>query len=332
MLATEKSADSTMSSGGEFGLIERHFLALADSLTADGVRLGIGDDCALLEPPAGFELAISTDTLVAGRHFPPETDPEAIGHKALAVNLSDLAAMGAEPLWVTLALSLPKIDDDWLSAFCRGFGALAAEHGIALVGGDTTASPLLSISLTVVGKCARGQALRRSGARVGDRIYVSGELGGAALGLRQFASAQADPSCRQRLERPEPRLALGRALRGVASACIDISDGLAADLGHICAASGVGAALDLAALPMPAALCGESDAEALALHGGDDYELCFCVPAEREMMLSLALGPGLPNCTRIGQIVAEPGLSGLGADGVRRALESRGFDHFAGQV
>jgi len=319
------------SPGGEFALIARHFLDLVPGGAESGVLLGIGDDCALLDPSPGHSLAMSSDSLIAGRHFPADSDAEGVGHKALAVNLSDLAAMAAQPRWVSLSLTLPEIDEDWLAGFCRGFAALAARSGVALVGGDTTRGPALVIAVTLLGECRSGQALRRSGARPGDAVYVSGTPGDAALALRLLQRGEAPPEAlRRRLERPEPRLELARALRGVASACIDVSDGLAADLGHICAASGVGARIDAEALPLSAAVAACGDGRQLALHGGDDYELCFCVPAEREMMLGLALAEDAPQCTRIGSICAEPGLWLLDGEGVAAPLAAAGFDHFAG--
>jgi len=330
-LAARPGGESGGAGGGEFALIARHFRDLAPGGGESGVLLGIGDDCALLDPSPGHSLAMSSDSLVAGRHFAIDSDAEGVGHKALAVNLSDLAAMGARPRWVSLSLTLPEIDEAWLAGFCRGFAALAARCGVALVGGDTTRGATLVIAVTVLGECRRGQALRRAGASPGDAIYVSGTAGDAALALRLLQSGEAPPEALlQRLERPEPRLELGRALRGVASACIDTSDGLAADLGHICAASGVGARIDARTLPLSAAVAAHSDGQRLALHGGDDYELCFCVPAEREMMLGLTLAAEVPPCTRIGSICAEPGLWLADGQGAATPLAAAGFDHFSG--
>lgn len=317
--------------GGEFDLISRYFRELAPPEPGGPVALGIGDDCALLNCPPGRQLAVSTDTLIAGRHFPENTDPESVGHKALAVNLSDLAAMGAEPSWATLALSLPEGDEAWLAGFARGFGALAREHGLALIGGDTTRGPVLSITVTIAGTVKSGQALCRDGAKPGDGVYVSGELGAAARGLNRWLTGElalGDPAL-LRLDRPQPRVSLGRALRGVASAAIDISDGLAADLAHICVASAVGAELDTDKLPLAPEVRKADDALALALSGGDDYELCFTVPADREMMLSLALGGDLPACTRIGTVTEGEGLVLLDAEGVRLSLPAAGFNHFS---
>ena len=228
---------------GEFELIARHF-----KRPVRRAALGVGDDCALLSPRPGMQLAVSSDMLVEGRHFFPDVDPEALGHKALAVNLSDLAACGAEPLAFTLALALPHADDAWLAAFAKGLFALADAHGCELVGGDTTRGPL-NICITVFGEVPTGQALLRSGAKVGDDIYVSGHLGDARLALEALQGHIALPpealaAARLRLEQPTPRVALGQALRGVASSALDVSDGLLGDLGHILRASGTGACID----------------------------------------------------------------------------------------
>ncbi|MGB5467180.1 MAG: thiamine-phosphate kinase, partial [Sedimenticolaceae bacterium] len=235
----------------EFDLI-RDYFARATGARAD-VLLGIGDDCALLRPPPGLALAVSVDTLVAGRHFLVDADPLHLGHKALAVNLSDLAAMGAQPAWATLALTLPQVDRNWLRAFMDGFAALAATHDVQLVGGDTTRGPL-SITVQVHGFVDSLLALRRSGARAGDRIMVSGTVGDAGLALQLMqqnpGGGSVDSRLSRRLDRPTPRVALGRLLVGQASAAIDVSDGLIADLGHICDASGVGARVELARLPL----------------------------------------------------------------------------------
>lgn len=297
------------------------------------VILGVGDDCALLEVPAGQQLAISIDTLAAGTHFLADCDPALLGHKSLAVGLSDLAAMGAEPAWATLALTLPDHDPRWVAAFSRGFAALAKAHGVSLVGGDTTRGPL-SVTVQVHGLVPAGQAIRRSGAAPGDLVYVSGTLGDAGLALRQLlAGTPADSFARGRLERPTPRVELGLALRGIASAMIDLSDGLAADLGHILAASGAGAGaeIELAALPMRATVASAVQADGdwtLPLASGDDYELCFCVPPSRLAELSAAArGPGVA-VTRVGRIIAGSGLRCLGPDGDPIALGSTGFDHF----
>jgi thiamine-monophosphate kinase len=318
----------------EFALIRSYFSAVG-APRAD-VPLGVGDDCALLRVPPGQQLAVSIDTLVAGVHFLPDGDPEALGHKCLAVGLSDLAAMGAEPAWATLALTLPaalpRASPDWLPAFARGFGHLAATHGVALVGGDTTRGPL-SITVQVHGLVPEGDGVQRGGARPGDLICVSGTLGDAGLALRQLLAGEVPgPALRARLERPTPRVALGLALRGLASAMIDCSDGMAADLGHILEASGVGAELDLAALPLDgavAAAVARTGDWGLPLASGDDYELCCCLPAEyRERLPELAAHGGC-TLTPIGRILATPGLVCRAPDGSRVDLQRPGFDHFA---
>lgn len=315
---------------GEFDLIRRFFAA--GSRRHPDTRLGIGDDCALLSPTPGMELAVTTDTLVAGVHFLPEVDPETLGHKALAVNLSDLAAMGAEPAWCTLALTLPSVDEDWLKAFARGFFALAERHGIELVGGDTTRGPL-AITLQAMGKIPQGQALRRSGASVGDHVYVSGPLGGAGLGLRmrQGSVSPPDEMAFAALDRPEPRLELGVRLRGLASACIDISDGLAADLGHLLAASRVGAEVDSERIPVMAAVSRYSRATgdvSLPLTAGDDYELCFTAPpGRRNAVDQLLTRLGLQGAV-VGTIVASTGLR-IHRHGKLLDLATQGYEHFS---
>lgn len=315
----------------EFELIRQYFTA-ATAPRAD-VALGIGDDCALLDPPAGRLLAATMDTLVEGRHFPAGADPEALGHKALAVNLSDLAAMGAEPAWAMLALTLPQADSDWLAAFMRGLSALAGRHGVALVGGDTTRGPL-SMTLQVQGFVEPGRALRRDGGRAGDHLLVSGTLGDAALALARLPAGSApgeiDPWLLGRLERPTPRVALGRLLGGQASAAIDLSDGLLADLGHVCAASGVGAELELARLPLSpevAAHCASGD-WAAPLSGGDDYELLFSVPPERLEVVLERCARGGETVKEIGRLVDEPGIRLVHPDGRVAEETPRGFDHF----
>lgn len=314
---------------GEFQLIERFFTC--PSVTRADVALGVGDDCALLRVPDGMLLAVTMDTLVEGRHFPSGTDPAALGHKALAVNLSDLAAMGAEPAWVTLSLSLPSADETWLAAFANGFLALAGCHGVQLVGGDTVRGPL-AVTVQAHGFVPPAQALRRDGARVGDTVYVTGTLGDAGAGLRvalgELSLPEYDASllC-TRLDRPEPRVAWGRALRGLASAAIDVSDGLAADLGHVLKASGVGATLRLDALPVSESLCralGVEEARRLALTAGDDYELCFTAPAAHAAAIAALPFP----CTPIGHIEPAPGLRVLDGQGRPIRLASAGFDHF----
>jgi thiamine-monophosphate kinase len=314
-------------SPSEFDLIARYFTGHD---RGDGVLLGVGDDAALLAPLApGEALAVTVDTLVAGVHFDPAGDPAALGHKLLAVNLSDLAAMGAEPLWATLALTLPTADPTWLEAFSGGLAALAAEHGVALVGGDTTRGPL-TLTLQAAGRVPADRVLRRAGARPGDGIYVTGTLGDAALALRDPPDLDRGEraALRQRLERPTPRVAAGRALRGLASAAIDISDGLAADLGHVLDASGVGATVTLADLPLTPALARLAAAGdwQLPLAGGDDYELCFTVPAaQEEAVAAAALAVA---ATRIGTVEAAPGLRLLAPDGTPYRLARAGYDHF----
>jgi thiamine-monophosphate kinase len=313
----------------EFDLIAR-IRARADA--RDDVVLGIGDDAALLQPPAGMLLAVAMDTLNAGVHFPDETPPAGIGWKALAVNLSDLAAMGAAPAWCTLSLSLPDGDAGFVDGFLDGFLALAKQHHLALVGGDTTRGPL-SICVTVHGFVESGTALRRDGAQVGDGIWVSGTLGDAAGALAQWKpGGRIDAALRARLDRPTPRVALGRALRGVASSCIDVSDGLLADLGHVCAASGVGAMVDVDALPASEALRAAFDADArrgLQAGGGDDYELCFTVPAEAQAAVPHAAASAVVPVTRIGRIVAGQGIAPHAADGSAWSAPTTGWRHFA---
>ncbi|SEQ99807.1 thiamine-monophosphate kinase [Solimonas aquatica] len=297
----------------EFALIRRYFAALTPAHPA--VALGIGDDCALLTPPPGEQLAISSDTLIAGRHFPRDTAPADIGHKALAVNLSDLAAMGAQPLAFTLALTLPQADEAWLAAFAEGLGALARASGMALIGGDTTRGPL-SISITVLGSVPPGRALRRDGAQPGDLVCVTGTLGDAALALQQLQVGQSpDPVLRARLDRPSPRNAAGLALRGLAHAGIDISDGLCGDLGHVLDASGLGAELQVGQLPMSDAFARSvMPAQRLRLqNGGDDYELCLCLPPAALAQARAACG-ALP-LSVVGRVVAAPGLRMLDASG-----------------
>jgi thiamine-monophosphate kinase len=312
----------------EFDLIARYFTR--PSRTA---VLGVGDDAALTRPTPGMELAISADMLVAGTHFFPDADPEALGHKALAVNLSDMAAMGAIPRWALLSLALPGADEAWLAAFAHGFLGLAEAHGVELIGGDTTRGPL-NLSITILGEVEAGRALRRDAAQAGDDIWVSGELGGAALGLRHLRGEadlgpEAARACLERLHRPQPRVALGRALLGVAHAAIDISDGLLADLGHVLARSGVGARVEMAALPIAEAVRRQAEhLPACALAGGDDYELCFTAPpALRPALLELSARLGVA-LTRIGGIDSGGGLRVLDAHGASVALSGAGYDHF----
>ncbi|XZG71255.1 thiamine-phosphate kinase [Chitinibacteraceae bacterium HSL-7] len=312
---------------GEFELIARHF-----ARPVRAARLGVGDDCALIAPPAGCELAVSVDMLVSGRHFFADVDPEALGHKALAVNLSDLAAMGAQPAWCTLALALPAADDAWLAAFARGFFALADAHGVELVGGDTTRGPL-TISIQIAGYVPAGGGLLRSSAQAGDDIWVSGVLGAAAAGVAQRSEGLAlsgaqQVRCRQRLERPEPRIALGLALRDVAHSALDLSDGIAGDMGHIAGRSGLAARIDVDALPLDPVIADLPQALDFALAGGDEYELCFTAsPAQRERILAIAAGLALP-LTRVGQMEAGSGVR-LERQGAPYCSPRHAFDHFA---
>jgi thiamine-monophosphate kinase len=306
----------------EFDLIRRWF-----DRPAPGAALGVGDDAALLRPNAAMELAISTDLLLEGRHFPAGTHPRAVGHKSLAVNLSDLAAMGAAPRWATLALALPEADENWLAEFTAGFFALAERFGVELIGGDTTRGAL-AVCVTILGEVPPGLALFRAGAVPGDDIWVSGALGGAALALTHPEIAEA----RQRLEAPEPRVELGERLRGLARAAIDVSDGFAQDLGHILERSGCGALVHYARIPRASAFARIGDA-ALERHcvlaGGDDYELVFAAPQEARAEIEALAGPlGLP-LTRVGAMQrGEPRLVLLDAQG-RPMPVARGFDHFA---
>ena len=321
---------------GEFDLIRRFFQRPA-SPAGDAVALGVGDDCALLAPAPGMQLAISSDMLVEGRHFLSTVDPARLGHKALAVNLSDLAACGATPRAFTLALALPAVDEAWLQAFAQGLFALADAQGCALVGGDTTRGPL-NLCITVFGEVPAGQALLRSGARAGDEVWASGTLGDARLALEVFRgrtsiSAAAFAAARTRMETPTPRVALGQALRGVASAAIDVSDGLLGDLGHILDASSVGATLDAAAAQGLLACTEITDANTrldLALAGGDDYELCFTAPAAQHAAVLQAAQQAGVRVTRIGCIDAEPGVRVRDTQGRAIARRFASFDHFAG--
>ena len=322
---------------GEFDLIERYF-----KRPARRAALGIGDDCALLQPTAGHQLAISSDMLVEGRHFLSTVDPARLGHKALAVNLSDLAACGAKPLAFTLALSLPRADESWLAGFSQGLLALADAHGCELIGGDTTQGPL-NICITIFGEVpvsdGRSQALLRARARAGDDLYVSGTVGDARLALEVFRGTVSVPAdvfdaARLRLECPTPRVALGLALRGVASAAIDVSDGLLGDLGHILKQSGVGATVDI---DMAASLVA-SRSSALqipteqwrtwALAGGDDYELLFSAPALMRGAVAAAAQSCQTTVTRIGQIDAEQGLRLLDGQSQPARNTYISFDHF----
>ena len=314
---------------GEFELIERFFANRG--ATRGDVRLAVGDDAAIIAPLAGTELVLALDTIVSGVHFPPDTSGRFVGHRALAVNLSDLAAMGATPAWALLGLTLPAADENWLGDFAAGLDGLAKRFGVALVGGDTTRGPL-AVSLTLAGWVPTGQALRRAGARAGDEVWISGTVGDAGGGLailqgRLDADGAAREQLLQRFLLPEPRTSLGQALRGVATACIDVSDGLAADLGRLCAAGGVGAVLETGRLPLSAALVAAAGADAamrLGLAAGDDYELLFTAPpAARRLIEAL---DSVPRLSRLGAISATPGVQWQGAT-VERDL-AHGFDHF----
>lgn len=316
----------------EFALIRRYFSSAG--LARADVALGIGDDCAVLNPPPGMRIALTTDTLNAGIHFPAATDPDAIGYKSLAVSLSDLAAMGATPAWFSLSLSLPEVSEDWLAGFSQGLYALAQQHEMQLIGGDTTRGPL-SIGITALGFLPADKALTRAGARAGDRIYVTGTLGDAALALAVLRrevtlAAEHHPHVFAKLNRPQARVSEGTLLRDLASACIDISDGLVADLGHVLAASGVGARVDVRRLPISDAYrsvvadCGWAP----ALTHGDDYELCFTLPAAQQPAFERLLPRFACGVTHIGDIEAEPGLRLFDATGPVALPARAGFDHF----
>lgn len=326
---------------GEFDLIE--LIRARCAVHRADVRLGIGDDAALLAPPAGHDLAVSTDTLVAGVHFPSATSARDLGWKALAVNLSDLAAMGATPAWALLALTLPDASRDFVAAFADGFGELAAQHGVALVGGDTTRGPL-AVGVTVHGFAAPGRALRRDGARPGDLVFVTGTLGDAAAGLRCLDRADARASdlfnapvdtreaLIERLNRPSPRVAAGAALRDLASACIDVSDGLLADLGHVAVRSEVGIELDAEALPASSALLalfGRDERLVLQATGGDDYELAFCVTPANAAAVQRDLARIGCGATRIGRVVEGERVRLFDRDGCELVFERGGWNHFA---
>jgi thiamine-monophosphate kinase len=318
----------------EFEIIKRYF-----THAARGAVLGVGDDAAILRARRGAELVVTADMLVAGRHFHKGADPQRLGHKALAVNLSDIAAMGAVPRWATLSIALPEANERWLGAFTRGFMRLARRHGVDLVGGDTTRGPL-NISVQVIGEAPAGRALRRDGARQGDDVWVSGTLGDAALALAaiggRIALARAE---RARLERrlhlPSPRLALGAALRGCASSAIDVSDGLVADLGHICRRSRAGAVVQLDRIPVSAALRRYRDrpvARAAMLAGGDDYELVFTAAPRRRAVIARIARRLRIRLTRIGSITSprrgtDP-VTVVGPDGRPMALAKSGYAHF----
>lgn len=303
----------------EFSIIDTYF----NRQHGSSVDLGVGDDSAVLTPRPQQQLVICADTLVAGRHFPLDTDPHAIGWKSVAVNLSDIAAMGATPHSILLALSLPQIDHDWLKAFSQGLYDCCDQFGVRLIGGDTTQSPHLTLSVTALGWIDTGQAITRAGAQPGDYICVSGTVGDAAFGLKHPGHA-----LQQRLDYPTPRCELGQQLKGLASSMIDVSDGLAQDLGHILKASKVGATLDLDLLPLSDTLRHLPDTQRwqYALAGGDDYELCFSIsPQHFEQLLQQPLNVRV---TKIGQIHAAPELHFV-QNGVDHSLQFQGYQHFA---
>jgi thiamine-monophosphate kinase len=318
----------------EFELIGRYFTRLGAE-RAD-VRIGVGDDGAVLMPPASRELVVVTDTLVEGVHFPAGSPPASVGHRAFAVNLSDIAAMGAEPAWALLALTLPESDDPWLAEFARAAGDLCRRHGVALTGGDTTRGPL-SITVTIIGIVPIGVALERKGGQAGDAVFVTGSPGDAAVGLAleqnrlHVADRLSAQILRDRFLFPTPRCEVGVALRGLASACIDISDGLGGDLEKLCMASGCGAEIDAAALPVSEPLVnavGREVAREYALTGGDDYELLFTVPLARLGAMTHAIALGLGPVTRIGSLVSGNGVRVFARGGVMQ-FSGAGFDHFA---
>ncbi|HJV61652.1 MAG TPA: thiamine-phosphate kinase [Albitalea sp.] len=314
---------------GEFDLIKTYF-----TRASRRAALGVGDDCALLAPAPGMQLAVSTDMLIEGRHFLSTVLPQRLGHKAIAVNLSDLAACGAQPLAFTLALSMPRADEEFLRGFAGGLYALADAHGCELVGGDTTQGPL-AISITVFGEVPAGQALLRSGARAGDDLYVSGSLGDARLALEVFRGTQALEGStfervREAMEQPQPRVGLGVALRGIASSAIDLSDGLLGDLGHVLESSRVGATVEVDAVPRSAVLAAQPLAvqRLCTLSGGDDYELLFTAPPARAAEVHAAARTSGVAATRIGRIDEAVGVRLLDSAGrsVERTFAS--FDHF----
>ncbi|MFT3755828.1 MAG: thiamine-phosphate kinase [Pseudoxanthomonas sp.] len=313
---------------GEFDLIQR---IRARVVARGDVALGIGDDAALLDVPLGKQLVVTADTLNAGVHFPEATKPEDVGWKSLAVNLSDLAAMGAQPAWCTLSLSLPDANPAWLDAFIDGFMQLASQHGVALIGGDTTRGSL-SIAVTAMGLVERDRALRRDGARPGDDIWVTGTLGDAAAALQSmFAGAVLERSLRARLDRPVPRVEAGLRLAGLASSCIDVSDGLLADLNHVCERSGTGAEIDIESLPTSPALQRFKPAVRWPWQagGGDDYELCFTAAPSLRDAVQQALDAAATPGTRIGRVVVGSGVKALDGEGKQWQPPRAGYQHFA---
>jgi thiamine-monophosphate kinase len=326
---TASPAGRSMTTIGEFELIERWF-----TRAPRRAALGVGDDCALIAPAPGHELAVSTDLLIEGRHFLSTVDPQRLGHKALAVNLSDLAACGATPLAYTLALALPQVDERFLDGFARGLHALADAHAIDLVGGDTTRGPL-AIAITVLGEVPAGAALRRNGARAGDTLWVSGTLGDARLALEQFRgtvelAGHAFARVRHAMETPTPRIALGRALRGLATSAIDVSDGFVGDLAHVLRASSVGATVDVDALPRSPDLRAQPSTlqRLCTLAGGDDYELVFTAPDARADGVRAAAAEAGVAVAAVGRIDAQTGLRLVDARGDTVVERYAGFDHF----
>ena len=317
----------------EFSLIAQFFSACG-AAGADTL-LGVGDDCALLAPPAGEVLAVTTDTLLAAVHFPPDSPAQLIAQRALAVNLSDMAAMGATPRWFQLALTMPNANKDWLAEFSVGLNAMACQFNCALVGGDTTRGPL-TISITLMGTVPSGQALKRSGARPGDTIYATGSLGDGAGALavlegKLSASAEDAAYLRERFWRPQARVAQGLAIRSFASSAIDISDGLIADLGHIAKASQVGAVVDVDKLPLSQSLCRAASPERRlnwALSGGDDYELCFTVAADEVAQCQRLIDEGGLTATPIGQIIEGQGVRCVDKQGIPFEITGSGYQHF----
>lgn len=318
----------------EFELIRSYFIHATPR-----TLLGVGDDAALIKPSRGQVLAVAADMLVGGRHFFMDADPESIGHKALAVNLSDMAAMGATPRWATLGIALPKADERWVAALSRGFMKLARKHGVELIGGDTTRGPL-NLCVQIIGEVPPRRALRRDGAKPGDDVWVSGALGDAALAvaartgkirLQRTDCARAQ----QRLDWPVPRVALGVALRGIASGAIDLSDGLVADLGHICARSKVAAVIELDRVPVSSLMRRHRDkpaAIAARLSGGDDYELCFTAAPARRAAVERAASRARTRVTRIGHVIRAPegacSVVVVDREGLPLVMKQKGFDHF----
>ncbi len=307
----------------EFDLIQRFFTRPASHSKIN--LLSVGDDAAIMRIPEGQELVVTVDTMVSGVHFFPDVESESLGHKLLAVNLSDLAAMGAKPIAATLALTLPEVNADWLAGFAKGWWQLADHFGVDLIGGDTTAGAL-TLSVQLMGLVDQGRALKRSGAKPGDGIYVTGDLGEAGLGLKilQQQRMKSDAHVLERFHRPWPRVKEGRELVGVASACVDLSDGLASDLRHLVQRSQVGACIDFDCLPLSEAVAeyaNQTHDDSLPLTAGEDYELCFTVPDRLSQHITIP-------CTRIGVIESEPGLR-VRKNGIIQPLEVKGYEHFS---